>query len=250
MGEVVATMCEDELVGLPELPSFVFTEDGQRIDTADLIWKPQYAGWANIIDWHTLGGANNQPVFTARALYYIKLYIAYYLQRSLSNVKRHFQCIYAFSQWYQKEWYDTSRQSVNSHYGWDALNSQIVDAYADYCISNARQLNFEILRRFYEWGVRNNLPDFDRNVLLHLWLRYKCRGKMSHDLIRSSAKGVGLDVPDLPEYIQLESGDRVEISDDIWVWFASQENVSIHTISWAYISEINVGEYFLNKPII
>jgi integrase len=153
---------------LSEIPPFVISLDGQRINTTGDRWEARAAadgGKKIVLNWTRLTNiaANNQSVFSQQAIHLAQLYLCDRLRyKKATTVYGDLQAILRLARW-------LAERDV-SQFSWADYTSSLANAFLHYVLQQTsdRGNAFSRLRVLYEWGVSREYPGFDLHTLRRL----------------------------------------------------------------------------------
>lgn len=156
---------------LPLLPARARSMDGQDVDTSSRVWKLRSSsdGGALIaINLHLLGGPEQNPALSERAIQLVSLYLFDRIQRKNSRtVRNDFSAICRFDCWL------SSRQLPKlgeGKFNWGHFDETLARAFLDHGIRNTcdKGNDFSRLRTFYRWGLAHQHRDFRLETAVEL----------------------------------------------------------------------------------
>jgi integrase len=219
-----------ELTDLPAIPLRVRSMDGQEVDTSSDVWRLRASadgGKLITIKWTKLERAPSPPVATERARMLVKLYLAERIkQRKASTVGNFYEAVLRFAQWLARQAAVIFPASPPPSFNWSDLTEGIMRGFLAQGIVHTacNGDDFYRLRRFYEWGVVRQYPDFNSTLLRilksiktfgspcghHVRFRDQLKGPFSPDellLIRRTIQaGAGTDRDRAVVMLHLELG--------------------------------------------
>lgn len=153
---------------LPEIPPFVISLDGQRIDISGDRWEVRAAadgGKKIVLNWTRLTkiAADGEPVFGQPAVHLAQLYLCDRLRyKKAATVYGDLQALLCFARW-------LAERNVGQ-FSWEAYTPSLADAFLHYVLQQTadRGNAFSRLRVLYEWGVSREHPGFDLRTLRRL----------------------------------------------------------------------------------
>lgn len=187
-----------EFPGLPAIPKQIHTRGGQVVATQPTIWcarsYPQ-RGRLVKINWELLARMTEgeQPAFTPRAAYLIKLYITHRLQtQSPTTAEGDEGQMRHFGRWFIADSSVANGQKEETGFDWSRLDEKLAREYLDWCVIHRATPNKPLgcLRSFYEWGVARQIPDFTLPTLKVLQaIRVPAHARGHHVRFRHVTRG-------------------------------------------------------------
>jgi integrase len=161
----------DDLSDLPPIPAFVYLMDGQKIDTSSSVWTAYVSadgGKKITINWSLLESPKRQPLFTKRAWYIVRLYLADRVARkNIGTVLSMFKTFQAFEKWLASQYNTLFTSTHRSIFDWSDFTEGIFRSFLTRDMENTtgKGIRFTRLHAFYRWGTAQQYPDFDSNLM-------------------------------------------------------------------------------------
>lgn len=198
----------DSVSNLPTIPLRVLSMDGQEVDTSCAIWKVRTSpdgGSELSINWLLLDKPERQVVFTERAWYLVKLYLAERLtKQKAGTVCGDYETFLAFERWFASQSKLLFPSSDRNRFDWSDYSEGIARAFLAHGVDTtaSKGKNFSKLRAFYRWGVVRQYPDFV-SARLSILQSIKAIGNVTghHVRFRDPLQG-----PFSPDEVRLISG--------------------------------------------
>jgi len=152
-------------MSLPDLPAWVVSFDGQRIDTQAERWQMRASadgGRTLTLNWLWFAQqrVNHEPLWDPSALHLVKLYVCDRLRYKKAQTARgDFHALQGFTRW-------LATRKI-SRFKWIDYTPTLAEAYLQHVLYHTadRGNAFSRLRVLYEWGVARQQPGFDIHVL-------------------------------------------------------------------------------------
>jgi integrase len=160
-----------DLNDLPAIPPRLRSMDGQEVDTRGDLWRLRASadgGKFVTIEWARLEKTPSPPALTERARMLVRIYMAERIkQRKASTVRNDYEAMLRFARWLARQVEVIFPTTRPLSFNWSDLTEGIMRGFLAEGITHTacKGDDFYRLRRFYEWGVVRQYPDFDAGLL-------------------------------------------------------------------------------------